>query len=52
MHVAKSESATALSDVDEEHKNFVFCRVTEMDFQCLAGPINVSVDLKYVVLCL
>ena len=29
-----------------------FCRAAEMDFQCLAGPRNVSVDLKYDVLCL
>ena len=32
-------------------KNFPFLSV-EMDFQCLDGPRNVSVDLKYDVLCL
>ena len=49
------ESATALSDYyinDEKRKNFRFCRTAEMDFQHLAGPRNVSVDLKYDVLCL
>ena len=25
--------------------------MAEIDFQCLAGPRNVSVDLKYDVLC-
>ena len=29
-----------------------FCRAAETDFQRLAGPRNVSVDLKYDVLCL
>ena len=29
-----------------------FCWVAEMDFQSLAGPRNVSVDLKFDVLCL
>ena len=29
-----------------------FCRAAERHFQHLAGPINVSVDLKYDVLCL
>ena len=29
-----------------------FCWSEEMDFQHIAGPKNVSVDLKYVVLCL
>ena len=33
-------------------KNFPFCRAAERHFQCLAGPINVSVDLKYDFLCL
>ena len=28
-----------------------FCRAAEIDFQSLAGPRNVSVDLKYDVLC-
>ena len=32
-------------------KEFPF-RAAEMDFQRLAGPVNVSVDLKYDVLCL
>ena len=32
-------------------KNFLFCRMAEIDFQRLAGPRNVSVDLKYDVLC-
>ena len=30
----------------------VFGRAAEMDFHCLARPRNVSVDLKYDVLCL
>ena len=30
----------------------VFCRAVEWHFQSLAGTINVSVDLKYDVLCL
>ena len=39
--------------MDEEiARIFNFCRVAGMDFQCLTGPINVSVDLKYDVLCL
>ena len=29
-----------------------FCRAAERHFQSLAGPKNVSVDLKYDVLCL
>ena len=29
-----------------------FSRAAEMDFQYLGGPRNVSVDLKYDVLCL
>ena len=44
------ESATALSDYynDEEIARISgFCWASEMDFQCLAGPTNVSVDLKY-----
>ena len=28
-----------------------FCLSAEMDFQRLSGPRNVSVDLKYDVLC-
>ena len=35
-----------------EKKIAVFCRAAEMDFQRLAGPRNVSVDLKYDALCL
>ena len=31
---------------------FVFCWAAERHFQHLAGPINVSVDLKYDILCL
>ena len=30
----------------------IFCRSAEMDFHHLAGPRNVSVDLKYDVPCL
>ena len=47
------ESATALSgDIDDEEIARIsgFCRAAEMDFQLLAGPINVGVDLKYDVL--
>ena len=40
------EGATALSDEELQEFPF-FCRVAEMDFQRLAGPRNVSVDLKY-----
>ena len=29
-----------------------YCWSAEMDFQCLAGPKNVSVGLNYDVLCL
>ena len=40
----------------DEEKNIArichFCRAAERHFQCLDGPINVSVDLKYDVLCL
>ena len=37
----------------KNRKNFHgFCRAAQMDFQRLAGPRNVSVDLKYDVLCL
>ena len=48
-------SATALSDdinVEEIAIISGFCRAVEMDFQRLDGPRNVSVDLKYDVLCL
>ena len=49
------ESATALSDdIDDEEitRISVFCRAAEIDFQHIDGPRNVSVDLKYDVLCL
>ena len=48
------DSATAYYYIDdEEPQEFpVFCRAAEIDFQRLAGPRNVSVDLKYDVLCL
>ena len=48
------ESATELSDycVEEIARISCFCRAVESHFQRLAGPINVSVDLKYDVLCL
>ena len=36
----------------KNRKNLSFCRAAERYIQRLAGPINVSVDLKYVVLCL
>ena len=44
------ESATALSNYvdDKEPQEFP----AEMDFQQLAGPRNVSVDLNYDILCL
>ena len=51
----ESHSATALSDYyyDEESARISrFCQSAEMDFQHLVGPRNVSVDLKYDVLCL
>ena len=48
------ESVTALSDNDDKEPQefLLFCQATEMDFQHLTGPKNVSVDLKYDVLCL
>ena len=52
------ESATALSDyyyyIDDEEivRISSFCRAAERHFHGLAGPRNVSVDLKYDVLCL
>ena len=47
------ENATAISDYVEESQEFCrFCRAAERHFQRLARPINVSVDLKYDVLCL
>ena len=51
------ESATAPSDdyyIDDEDIERVshFCQSVELDFQRLAGPRNVSVDLEYDVLCL
>ena len=47
------ESATALSDIDDEEvaRFSGFCLAAEMDFHCLARPTNVSVDLKYDILC-
>ena len=47
-----TECATALSDDEEIARISRFSRAAEMDFQRLAGPINVSVDLKYDVPCL
>ena len=46
------ECATALSEYNMMKKTRIsgFCRSAEMDFHCLAGPRNVSVDLKYDVL--
>ena len=39
--------------IDEDFARIsCFCRTVEFDFQHLAGPRNVSVDLKYDVLCL
>ena len=37
---------------DEEIIRIWLCQSAEMDFQCLARPRNVSVDLKFYVLCL
>ena len=34
-----------------ERKNSGFWRAAELDFQSLAGPRYVSVDIKYDVLC-
>ena len=39
-------------DDEEIAKISCFCRAAEIDFQSLAGPRSVSVDLKYDVLCL
>ena len=41
-------------DIDDEEiaSTSVFCRAAEIDFECLAGPRNVSANLKYDVLCL
>ena len=46
------ESATTLSDYEEQQEFPFFCRAAERHFQSLAGPSNESVDLKYDVLCL
>ena len=49
------ESTTALSDdIDDEEIARIsgFCWAAEMDFQRLDEPRNVSVYLKYDVLCL
>ena len=49
------ESATTLSDYyyyEKIARISSFCQAAEMDYQRLAGPKNVSVDLKYDVLCL
>ena len=47
------ESATALADYDEELQEFlVFVGPHKWTFSVLAGPRNVSADLKYDVLCL
>ena len=48
-------SAIALTnDINDEEIARIsgFCRAAEMDFQHLDGPRNVSIDLKYDVLCL
>ena len=52
-------STTTLSDYfyyyfDDEEIAIIsgFCQAAEMDFHYLARPRNVSVDLKYDVLCL
>ena len=37
---------------DEEQQEFLVFVGLHKDFQCLAGPRNMSVDLKYDVLCL
>ena len=44
------ENTTVLSDYVARICRF--CRAAKRHFQHLAGPINVSVDLKYDVLCL
>ena len=49
--IAKVVGILKLID-DEEITSFWLCQSAEMDFQCLARPRNVSVDLKYYVLCL
>ena len=36
----------------KNRKNFLICRAAERHFQHSGGPRNVSVDLKYDVLCL
>ena len=48
------ECYRTLDDIDDEEiaRISFFCRVAEMYFHHLAGPINVSVDFKYDVLCL
>ena len=44
----------ALSDIDDEEIARItgFCLAAERHFLSLAGPRNVSVDLKYDILCL
>ena len=41
-----------LTDYEKIARITSFCRAAEMYFHRLAGPRNVSVDLKYDVLCL
>ena len=39
---------TIIIIIDEEIARVSsFCRAAEIDFYCLAGPRNVSIDLKY-----
>ena len=40
-------------DIDDEEiaRIFGFCQLAEIDFHHLAGPRNVSIVLKYEVLC-
>ena len=45
------ESATAISDIDDEEIARI-CRAAKINFHRLARTRNMSVDLKYDVLCL
>ena len=50
--VEKSHLNREIIDDEEIARISVFCRTAEMDFYYFARPRNMSVDLKYDVLCL
>ena len=46
-----SSELKILKIIIDDEEIALFCRSAEMDFHCLAGPRNLSVDLNYDVLC-